>query len=150
MKSQLFPTGLKRQRRLKRGEMQVGILFLISFYVGCASSFAQSPAPTAPIISTPSSTLLMPSQIAIAAQPDARIYVTTDESTPDGTGTSFIYLGPIDILYSQTVKAVAIRNGQSSSISTAEYELDEDLWPKPDPGDTTAPTINLELPVATE
>lgn len=104
--------------------------------------------PRTPVISVPAGTLGGPTQVAIASEPGSLTFVTTDGTTP--TTTSPVYSGPINVYYSQTVKAVSVLNGVQSSVATATYTLDASQWPAPNPADITAPTINLVLPAPTQ
>jgi Concanavalin A-like lectin/glucanases superfamily/Fn3 associated/Chitobiase/beta-hexosaminidase C-terminal domain len=97
----------------------------------------------APVISVPTSTLTSPTQVAIESSSAATIYNTTDGSTP--TTSSSIYTKPLNVYYTQTVKAIAVVNGVSSSVASATYTLDATKWPAP--GATTAPLqFDLQLP----
>lgn len=102
-------------------------------------------APTAPIISVPSGTLSGPTQVAISAQDGATVYVTTDGTTPSPS-SSPIYSCPLNVPYSQTIKAIAVLDGAQSGVASATYTLDSTQFPAPNPSDMTAPTINLTLP----
>lgn len=104
-----------------------------------------SVTPSTPAISVAGGTLSGPTEVAIASQPGTVTFVTTDGTTP--TTASTVYSGPLNVYYSQTVKAISILNGVSSSVASATYTLDSSQWPAPNPGDVTAPTINLQLPV---
>jgi hypothetical protein len=104
-----------------------------------------SQTPEAPIISVPTSSLLLPTQVTIAAETGAMTTYTTDGSTP--TVSSTAYLGcPISINYSQTLKAASFKNGVTSAVSTATYTLDSTLWPAPSPSDLSTPSLTLQLP----
>lgn len=103
-----------------------------------------SVTPNTPTISVAGGTLSGPTQVAISSQPGTVTFVTTDGSTP--TTTSPVYSGPLNVYYSQTVKAMSVLDGVPSSVATATYTLDSSQWPAPNPGDTTPPTINLQLP----
>jgi hypothetical protein len=106
----------------------------------------QTQSPESPIISVSTGTLSGPTQVAIATQPGTATYITRDGTTP--TTSSEVYCGrPITINYSQTIKAIAVKNGISSSVASATYTLDSTQWPAPNPADMTAPSINLQLPV---
>jgi hypothetical protein len=100
--------------------------------------------PSAPIISVPGGSLSGPTQVAIAAQAGSSIFFTTDGSTP--TTSSNSYLSPINVYYSQTLKAIAVRNGVQSSVSTAAYTLNSTQWPAPSSSDSTPLQIQLRLP----
>lgn len=108
----------------------------------------QSLTPPAPIISVASGTLLAPTQVAVASEPESVTYITEDGTTP--TTASPVYCGPVTINYSQTLQAMCVRNGVQSSVASATYTLDSTQFPAPSSGDTTAPTINLTLPAPTE
>lgn len=101
--------------------------------------------PPAPTITTPAGTYGAPFQIQISAPSDCTIYVTTDGSTPNPS-TSMVYSSPMQINYSQTVQAIAVRAGVSSSVASAAYTLNATQWPAPQSSDTTPPTIQIKLP----
>ncbi|MBX9878274.1 MAG: chitobiase/beta-hexosaminidase C-terminal domain-containing protein [Candidatus Obscuribacterales bacterium] len=103
-----------------------------------------SVVPVTPTISVAGGTLSGPTDVAVASQPGTITYITTDGSTP--TTSSTVYSGPLSVYYSQTVKAISVRDGVQSSVASATYVLDSSQWPAPNPGDTTPPTINLQLP----
>jgi hypothetical protein len=107
-----------------------------------------SVVPPAPIISVASGTLSGPTQVAIASHGDTVTYITTDGTAP-GTNSP-VYTAPIDVYYSQTVKAISVRNGVQSAIASATYTLDSNQLPAPNPSDLTAPTINLTEPAPTQ
>ena len=89
-----------------------------------------SATPRAPIISVAGGVLSGPTQVAIVSQPGTATYITTDGTTP--TSSSPVYNGgPITINYTQTLKAISIKNGLSSSVATATYTLNSGLWPVP-------------------
>ncbi len=99
--------------------------------------------PTAPIISVAGGTLAGPTQVAIAAQSGASIYYTTDGTTP--TTSSNLYSGPINVYYSLTLKAIAVTNGVSSTVTSNTYTLNSTQWPAPATGGPSL-QINLQLP----
>lgn len=106
-------------------------------------------APSAPIISVPGGTLPGATQVVVSSQPGATTFITRDGTTP--SSSSPVYTGcPLNVTYSQTLKAITIKNGLQSSVTSATYTLDSSQWPAPNPGDTTAPSINLELPTPTQ
>ncbi len=103
-----------------------------------------SPVPSTPIISVGTATLAGPTQVAIATTPDCTCRFTTDGSTP-GSGSP-LYTGPMNIYYSQTLNAIAMKNGLSSSVATATYTLDSSQWPAPNSGDMTPLQVNVQAP----
>lgn len=110
---------------------------------------ALSVQPSQPVISVPGGTLSAPTQVVISAEPGTATFMTFDGSTP--TSSSMPYLGcPIGINYTQTLKAISIKNGVPSSISTAAYTLDSSKWPAPSASDSSAPVINLRLPTQSQ
>src|SRR5262249_55164001 len=66
----------------------------------------------APTISVPTSTLAGPTQVAIAAPAGTEIRVTTDGTTPNSGST--LYEKPINVYFSQTLKAIAVKDGVTS------------------------------------
>lgn len=101
-------------------------------------------APLAPTISVPTSSPAAPIQVAISAQNGSTIHYTTDGTTPTTSSTQ--YTGPVSVYFTQTLKAIAVRNSVSSSVSSATYTLNATQWPAPDAGDPTVLNINLQLP----
>jgi hypothetical protein len=98
-----------------------------------------------PIISVPSGTLGKPTQVAIAGVTGSTVYFTVDGLTTPST-SSPVYVGPIRVNYSQTVKAISVLSAVSSTVSSATYTLNSVRWPAPDPADTSTLKINLHLP----
>jgi hypothetical protein len=101
-------------------------------------------APAAPTLSVPTGTLSVPTQVSIEAPAGVTCFFTTDGSAP--TPSSPIYTGPIQVNFSQTLKAIAVQNKLQSSITSATYTLDATEWPSPSPSATAPVTINLQLP----
>lgn len=101
--------------------------------------------PAPPIISVPSGTLSAPTQVVISSEPGTTTYITTDGTTPTTSSQQFSGC-PIQINYSQTLKAVSYRSGVLSSVSSATYTLDSGLWPAPSTTDPATLNINLQLP----
>ena len=97
----------------------------------------------APILSAAAGTLTAPTQVAIYALPAATVHITTNGTTP--TTSSPVYQGPLNVAYTQTIKALAVINGVSSTVTSATYTLNSTQWPAP--GTTTTPLqLNLQLP----
>lgn len=99
--------------------------------------------PATPVISVPSGTLPGPTQVAIANEGGSQVFWTNDGSTP--TATSNLYAQPLNVYYSQTIKAVAIKDGVTSPMSTATFTLDPTLWPAPSSGGPDL-QLNITLP----
>ena len=98
-------------------------------------------------LSLTSGSLSAPSQVAINAPAGTSIYYTTDGTAP--STSSNYYTGPITVLYSETIRAQAFKNGLPvGNAVTATFTLDSGLWPGPVniPGDITLPDIILQLP----
>jgi hypothetical protein len=100
-------------------------------------------APTVPVFSTATSTLTAPAAVAISAQPTSTIRFTTNNTTP--TTSSPIYTGPVQINYTQTLKAIAVSNGLSSAVTTATYTLNSTQFPVPATGGPSL-QINVSVP----
>lgn len=86
-------------------------------------------------------------QVTMETQTEgAEIYYTTDETEPTVASTK--YTAPVTIYDYTVFKAVAIANGESSKVVTAEYIVMpaiEDLSPITDFEDGTKFTVNLSL-----
>ncbi len=91
-----------------------------------------------------STTFSEPSQVAIAGPTGAKIYFTQDGSTP--TTSSQEYTKPVFVMWTQTVKAIAVLNGVSSSVATANYTLNSTKWPAPSVSDTRTLDMKQQLP----
>ena len=97
-----------------------------------------------PILSVSTSTLTNPSQVAIAGPNGAQIRYTIDGSTP--TISSALYTGPLNVMWTQTVKAIAVLNGISSSVASATFTLDSTKFPAPSASDTRTLNLQQQLP----
>ena len=117
----------------------------IEAYLSSRYQFSTAIATPKPVLSVATSTLTGPTQVAISALANASVYFTLDGSTPD-PATSQIYQKPINIYYSQTLKAIAVANGIKSGGTTAAYNLNAAQWPAPSAIDASALQINLQLP----
>jgi hypothetical protein len=97
----------------------------------------------APTFSQATATYTAPLMVAIEAPADSTVRFTTDGTTP--TSSSPTYSNPINVLNTQTVKAIAIKNGVSSAVTSATYTLDATQFPAP--ASTTNPLqLKLQLP----
>jgi hypothetical protein len=105
---------------------------------------ASTNALAAPVLSVGTSTLSAPSQVAIAGPNGAKIYWTDDGSTPNSGSNP--YLGPVNVAWTQTIKAIAILNGLSSSVSSSTITLDSTRWPAPSASDTRTLNLQQQLP----
>ena len=76
-----------------------------------------------PVFTPPAGSYLMPQFVEISsATPDAAIYYTTDGSTP--TTSSARYTGPVLVLMSSTLRAIAVAPGWSpSGVASASYTI---------------------------
>ena len=74
-----------------------------------------------PEFSVAAGTIIAPQDVTITTETaGATIYYTTDESTPDETSTA--YTGPIHVDANTTIKAIAMKDGfTSSAVKTAAY-----------------------------
>ncbi len=75
-----------------------------------------------PVFSLPSGRYEGTQTVTIACPTeDAEIHYTTDGTTPDATSAR--YTGPMTISSSQTIKAVAVKDGKVSSVSYESYTI---------------------------
>lgn len=114
-------------------------------YLNQKYQFSAVSTPAAPTI-LPAAASPGPTQVVIAAQDDTKIYFTIDGTTPDVT--SSLYTGPLNVYFSQTVKAIAVQNstGAKSSVASVTYTLDANLYPAPGAG---GPQLQLNVPLPT-
>lgn len=74
----------------------------------------------APVIKPAAGTYYDPIQVEITCStPDAKIYYTTNGSTPTTSSTQ--YTAPFNLSNNATVKAISSFNGETSDVVTAEY-----------------------------
>ncbi|MBK9622424.1 MAG: chitobiase/beta-hexosaminidase C-terminal domain-containing protein [Candidatus Obscuribacter sp.] len=98
-----------------------------------------------PIISVPTSTLTEPTEVAIATPtPGATTYITLDGTTP--TAASTVYQFPVRINFTQSLKAISIKAGISSTVATSTLTLNATRWPAPSATDLRPLQLNLQLP----
>ncbi len=100
-------------------------------------------SPPAPQLSLPTSTLTAPAMVAIEGPAAATLRFTTDGTTP--TSSSPVCTGPIQVNFTQTIKAINITNGFSSSVVSATYTLDSTQFPAPSTS-VTPLQLDLQLP----
>ena len=92
-----------------------------SVYAQATVSFAL-PAIEAPTFSPAQGTYVNALSVALSCgTAGATIYYTTDGSTP--TSASSVYSSPITVTSDTTIKAIAIKNGESSNVATAAYVI---------------------------
>ncbi|MBR5436905.1 MAG: chitobiase/beta-hexosaminidase C-terminal domain-containing protein [Muribaculaceae bacterium] len=83
-------------------------------------------APAAPTFSPAAGTYATAQTVSIScATSGATIYYTANGSTP--TTSSAKYTVPISVSSSMTLKAIAVKNGVSSAVSTAAYVIDPSI-----------------------
>ncbi len=113
------------------------------FLNGGSESFSPAPAPT-PAVGAPSISGSTPFEdtttVTISAAQGAEIRYTTDGSKP--TAASTLYSGAITLSATTTVKAIAIVDGVSSSVTTKTFTKQT---PGPTPS-VAAPTLNGTTP----
>lgn len=80
---------------------------------------------SAPKFSAASTTFTDPFQVTLTAEEGADIYYTTNGDDPTTSSTK--YTAPIDITTTTTLKAIAVKDGKTSSVATATYTLDTPL-----------------------
>lgn len=93
-----------------------------SVFAQATVSFAL-PAIEAPTFSPAQGTYNQVQSVSLScATSGATIYYTTDGSTP--FATSNVYSSPIAVNSSMTIKAIAVKDGQSSEVATANYTIE--------------------------
>lgn len=117
---------------------------------GQSESFnpAPTPSPTpTPSVSAPSINGTTPFQtstsVTMSAESGAQIRYTTNGATPNAS--SQLYSGAITLSATTTIKAIAIKDGVSSSVSTKTFTKSGD----PTPPSVNAPSINGTTPFET-
>ncbi len=95
-----------------------------------------APAAAVPVFSVPTGTYYAPQTVTITdATAGATIYYTTDGSQP--TSSSSVYSSPLTISASQTLSAIAVASGYSTSpVASAAYNISPPsapviTWPTP-------------------
>lgn len=74
-----------------------------------------------PVFSLPEGTYKTEQSVEITAGDGASIYYTTNGETP--TAESFLYTTAIPVVTTTTIKAIAIKDGNSSAVATATYTI---------------------------
>lgn len=114
----------------------------------------QTPGPT-PTVSAPTLNGTTPftesTQVSMSAESGAQIRYTTDGSTP--TSGSSVYSSPITLTATTTVKAIAIKDGVTSAVTTQQFVKSDSPTPATNMtinGDavTVGSTLELDAPVA--
>jgi hypothetical protein len=113
--------------------------YLAARYLGPTPS-----APVAPVFNLAAGTLNAPTQLGISTAPGAQTFMTNDGSTP--TAASTLVSGAVQISSSQTIKAISIQNGLSSTVTSAAYSLDNTKFAAPSSSDPSVLQINLQSP----
>ena len=88
-------------------------------------TYTSSGTVSAPKFSAASTTFTDPFQVTLTAEEGADIYYTTNGDDPTTSSTK--YTAPIDITTTTTLKAIAVKDGKTSSVATATYTLDTPL-----------------------
>ena len=95
---------------------------MIGIYTFKDNNATPATAPSAPTFNPAAGTYSSPQSVKIScATSGATIYYTTNGSTPTASSTQ--YTGAINVSTTTTIKAIAIKNGLSSSVSTATYTI---------------------------
>lgn len=118
----------------------------IQAYISNRYQLTTATGTAAPVFSVGTSTLLQPTEVAIAVPYNGTGYITLDGTTP--TTSSPVYSKPVRINYTQTLKCLIVANGVSSTVTTATYTLDATKWPAPNAADLRPLQINLQLPTS--
>lgn len=81
-------------------------------------------ATAAPSFSPAAGTYTSAQSVSLASETTgASIYYTTDGNDPDNTSTLFDAQSPISVSQTTTIKAIAIKNGVSSTVSEGTYTI---------------------------
>jgi hypothetical protein len=113
--------------------------YLASRYLGPTAS-----APVPPVFNLAAGTLTAPTELGISTAPGAVTHFTVDGTTPGAT--SPVVSSAVPISWSQTVQAISIQNGLSSTVTSAAYVLDNTKYAAPSSLDASTLQINLQSP----
>ena len=110
---------------LPTGTNAVKIIFSSSNQVGITSATIDYSEPTAvadPVFSPTAGAVEKGTSVSLSTSTgDAKIYYTTDGTTPSSSST--LYENAIVVNVSQTIKAIAIKGSESSNVVSAEYTI---------------------------
>lgn len=112
--------------RTRRALSAFGLCLTLLFMFGCgsANNEPQSNTVAAPVLTPEAGTYSTEIDVVIATTtPEATIHYTSDGSTPSATAGT-LYTGPVHVAVTTTLKAVAFRNGwTTSSVTSAAYTI---------------------------
>ncbi len=94
-----------------------GAMYVTSFNVSWAQTLS------APEFNIPAGTYYAAQNVTISAGEGATIYYTTDGNDP--TTSSDVYTSAIAVSSSTTIKAIAVKGGKSSAVSSATYTIEK-------------------------
>lgn len=126
----------------------IAILSGNSSAVATAVYVISGPTVPAPTFSPAAGSISVGGQVSISdSDANATMYYTVDGSTP--TSSSTHYSGPItlSVAGSQTIKAIAVDSGTSSSISSATYTVTASATPAPTFSPASGGAITTGQPV---
>lgn len=103
------------------------------------------PSVAAPLISPSGGSFNAPFQVSIDCQPGATVKFTLDGTDPSDLN-GLVYEKPFPVSYSQTIKAISIYRGRSSTPTVQTFTLDSVLWPAPNSSNTSPLNIQLQSP----
>lgn len=106
---------------LLREEMSDNTVNMLNASIGVeGSTGGDTPTPTPSVVAAPTisgnTTFSDSTTVTMSAENGAAIHYTTDGSTP--TAASSTYSSPLTLTESTTVKAIAVKNGVSSAVSS--------------------------------
>lgn len=108
---------LTKIKAIRIGEWNEGTYYIDNIY------FTNTLPPAPPTASHDSKTYAGGFNLTLTSADDGEIYYTTDSSTP--TAESTLYTDPISITEDTTIKAIVVKDGDSSRVITREYEIED-------------------------